>query len=128
LNGVRANFQKHEQKKRGRLKRGYNGYFDTLLKISVEEGVPSLYRGVGPVLLKPIPTQIIDFMLSDSIKSVFAFTPQREGCWRCFLGDVSSVAVTAVVTLAVTYPLEYCAFRLAMDTKVKKCRREHANV
>lgn len=59
----------------------YNGFFDALIKIPQQEGLPAMWRGLLPRLMRIPPGQAIVWAVSDQITGYFErhATAKRSG-------------------------------------------------
>merc|ERR1719219_1000549 len=109
-----------EMIKSGALKERYKGPMDCLSRVSKEEGVLAMWRGNAANCLRYFPTQALNFMFKERIKSVFK--SKKSDAMPIKLGkNVAAGGCAGTLSLCFVYSLDYARTRLANDVKsVKK--------
>jgi len=109
-----------EMIKSGALKERYRGPVDCFGRVLREEGLLSLWRGNAANCLRYFPTQALNFMFKERIKTVFKSKQSDAAATR--LGkNVMAGGCAGTLSLCFVYSLDYARTRLANDVKsVKK--------
>jgi len=88
----------------------YNGMFDCIRKIVVQEGFSSLYKGLTPSLMGIIPYAGVDLAIYSTLKERYA--AQHPGSSPSGLTLVSFGLVSSSCGQVVAYPLQLVRTRL----------------
>ncbi|KAK6766695.1 hypothetical protein RB195_026150 [Necator americanus] len=97
----------------------YNGMRDCLRKVSIEQGILSLWRGNGAGVLRCFPNQALNFALLDFYKNLLMTGIDRKGEFAQFvLGSLASGGLAGATTLLLLYPFDFARTRLAVDVNV----------
>jgi len=109
-----------EMLKSGALKERYRGPVDCFGRVLREEGVLALWRGNAANCLRYFPTQALNFMFKERIKTVFKMKQSDAAATK--LGkNVMAGGCAGTLSLCFVYSLDYARTRLANDVKsVKK--------
>jgi len=109
-----------EMIKSGALKERYRGPVDCFGRVLREEGLFALWRGNAANCLRYFPTQALNFMFKERIKTVFRSSKSDSGPVK--LGkNVMAGGCAGTLSLCFVYSLDYARTRLANDVKsVKK--------
>jgi len=109
-----------EMIKSGALKERYRGPVDCFGRVFREEGLFALWRGNAANCLRYFPTQALNFMFKERIKTVFKAKKSDAAPIR--LGkNVMAGGCAGTLSLCFVYSLDYARTRLANDVKsVKK--------
>jgi len=109
-----------EMLKTGRLTEPYKGIADCFVRVTKEEGVPSLWRGNMANVIRYFPTQALNFAFKDQFKRMFGFSKEKDGYWKWFAGNLASGGAAGACSLLFVYSLDYARTRLANDNKSAK--------
>jgi solute carrier family 25 (adenine nucleotide translocator) protein 4/5/6/31 len=109
-----------EMLKTGRLTEPYKGIADCFVRVTKEEGVPSLWRGNMANVIRYFPTQALNFAFKDQFKRMFGFSKEKDGYWKWFAGNLASGGSAGACSLLFVYSLDYARTRLANDNKSAK--------
>jgi len=109
-----------EMLKTGRLTEPYKGISDCFVRVTKEEGVPSLWRGNMANVIRYFPTQALNFAFKDQFKRMFGFSKEKDGYWKWFAGNLASGGAAGACSLLFVYSLDYARTRLANDAKSAK--------
>jgi len=109
-----------EMVKSGALKQRYKGPVDCFGRVSREEGILAFWRGNAANCLRYFPTQALNFMFKERIKTVFK--AKKSDAAPVKLGkNVMAGGCAGTLSLCFVYSLDYARTRLANDVKsVKK--------
>merc|ERR1719320_2282104 len=106
--------------KQGALKERYKGPVDCFGRVSREEGILAFWRGNAANCLRYFPTQALNFMFKERIKSVFK-SKQSDAATVKLGKNVMAGGCAGTASLCFVYSLDYARTRLANDVKsVKK--------
>jgi len=109
-----------EMLKSGALKERYKGPLDCFRRVIAEEGVLPLWRGNAANCLRYFPTQALNFMFKERIKTIFKKKP-TDGFVTGLGKNVAAGGCAGTLSLCFVYSLDYARTRLANDVKsVKK--------
>lgn len=88
-------------------RRNYRGFLDALRRISAEEGVGTLWRGVGPTVARGAVVSMTQLATYDQAKEMLA--PVVGGGFPLFM---SSALTSAMVYCTASLPLDICKTRI----------------
>ncbi|KAH8945391.1 hypothetical protein BDL97_12G038200 [Sphagnum fallax] len=111
--------------RQGRIKEPYRGILDCFRRTVKEEGVLALWRGNLANVLRYFPTQALNFAFKDYFKSLFGYRKDRDGYWKCFLGNLTSGGLAGATSLLFVYHLDYARTRLAADAMSPTGERQY---
>ncbi|TNV77496.1 hypothetical protein FGO68_gene2474 [Halteria grandinella] len=92
------------------------GALDLSNKISVNQGLLSFYRGNNAYLYKLAIQHILKFMLYETVFQQFNHKNKND---LNLTGTIAAASATAIVTTAITYPLDLAHGRMAADMSKK---------
>ena len=100
--------------------RFYKGIGDCFVRVSKEEGVPTLWRGNTANVIRYFPTQALNFAFKERYKKLFRPSGDNVPFWRTFVGNLLAGGAAGATSLSVVYPLDFARTRLAADTGGEK--------
>jgi len=109
-----------EMIKAGTLKEPYKGPLDCLRRVMAEEGVQPLWRGNAANCLRYFPTQALNFMFKERIKTTVGGMFTGQGFATKLGKNVASGGAAGFLSLCFVYSLDYARTRLANDLKSTK--------
>merc|ERR1712087_792268 len=109
-----------EMIKAGTLKEPYKVPLDCLRRVMAEEGVQPLWRGNAANCLRYFPTQALDFMFKERIKTTVGGMITGTGFGPRLGKNVASGGAAGFMSLCFVYSLDYARTRLANDLKSTK--------
>jgi len=109
-----------EMIKAGTLKEPYKGPLDCLRRVMAEEGVQPLWRGNAANCLRYFPTQALNFMFKERIKTTVGSQFTGTGFGAKLGKNVASGGAAGFMSLCFVYSLDYARTRLANDLKSTK--------
>jgi len=89
--------------------------FNTLTRVSREQGVYSLWRGNLANIIRYFPTQAFNFMFKDTFKKIFPKYDIKTDFWKFFGVQLASGGLAGAGSLTIVYPLDFARTRLAAD-------------
>uniref|UniRef100_A0A7S4M3J7 ADP/ATP translocase n=1 Tax=Vannella robusta TaxID=1487602 RepID=A0A7S4M3J7_9EUKA len=97
----------------GVIARPYNGIWDCLRRTVTNDGFLALWQGNTLNVLRYFPTQICNFAIKDSLRSLI---PKRsEGYYMWFIGNTLTGTVAGAISLLFVYPMDYVRTRLGVN-------------
>jgi solute carrier family 25 (adenine nucleotide translocator) protein 4/5/6/31 len=93
----------------------YTGVFNTLTRVSREQGVMSLWRGNLANIIRYFPTQAFNFAFKDTFKKMFPRYNIKTDFWKYFGVQLASGGLAGAGSLTIVYPLDFARTRLAAD-------------
>jgi len=95
----------------------YSGTLDVLLRVPVEQGFFSLWRGNSVNMFRYFPTQLLNFMLKDIVKDGLhtMMNKPKPRTTMFFIYNLLSGGLAGAISLLFVYPLDYARIRLALD-------------
>jgi len=109
-----------EMIKAGTLKEPYKGPLDCLRRVMAEEGVQPLWRGNAANCLRYFPTQALNFMFKERIKTTVGGMITGTGFGPRLGKNVAAGGAAGFMSLCFVYSLDYARTRLANDLKSTK--------
>lgn len=109
-----------EMIKAGTLDRPYKGPIDCLRRVMAEEGVQPLWRGNAANCLRYFPTQALNFMFKERIKTAVGGRITGTGFGPKLAKNVAAGGAAGFMSLCFVYSLDYARTRLANDLKSTK--------
>lgn len=94
----------------------YKGIGDCFIRVSKEEGIPTLWRGNTANVIRYFPTQALNFAFKERYKKLFRPDSKDAPFWRIFVGNLLAGGAAGATSLSVVYPLDFARTRLAADT------------
>jgi len=98
----------------GILTESYKDIFGCTSKTIESEGIISLWRGSFLQIIRYFPTQSLNFVFKDVIKSCFKQN-KKDPYILSFTKTILSGGISGALTLAFVYPIDYAHNRLAAD-------------
>jgi solute carrier family 25 (adenine nucleotide translocator) protein 4/5/6/31 len=105
-----------EMIKAGRLATPYKGPLDCFQRVIREEGVGPLWRGNVANCLRYFPTQALNFMFKERIKTMFKVSAE-DSYAVTFTKNIGAGGAAGALSLLFVYSLDYARTRLANDAK-----------
>lgn len=105
-----------EMIKAGRLQERYTGPIDCFNRVVKDEGVRYLWRGNVANCIRYFPTQALNFMFKEKIKTIFKAS-KHDSYAITFGKNVFSGGAAGASSLLFVYSLDYARTRLANDVK-----------
>lgn len=93
----------------------YTGITNCFYRVSVEQGITSLWRGNLANCIRYFPTQAFNFAFKDTFKSLFPTYNQSSEFWKFFAVNLASGGLAGASSLCIVYPLDFARTRLATD-------------
>lgn len=109
-----------EMIKAGTLKEPYKGPIDCLRRVMAEEGVQPLWRGNAANCLRYFPTQALNFMFKERIKTTVGGMITGTSYGAKLTKNVAAGGAAGFLSLCFVYSLDYARTRLANDLKSTK--------
>jgi len=109
-----------EMIKAGTLKEPYKGPIDCLRRVMAEEGVQPLWRGNAANCLRYFPTQALNFMFKERIKTTVGGMITGTSYGARLGKNVAAGGAAGFLSLCFVYSLDYARTRLANDLKSTK--------
>jgi len=109
-----------EMIKAGTLKEPYKGPIDCLRRVMAEEGVQPLWRGNAANCLRYFPTQALNFMFKERIKTTVGGMITGTSYGARLTKNVAAGGAAGFLSLCFVYSLDYARTRLANDLKSTK--------
>jgi len=104
----------------GTLDRPYKNPLDCLRRVVAEEGVQPLWRGNAANCLRYFPTQALNFMFKERIKTAVGSQFTGTGAATRLGKNVAAGGAAGFLSLCFVYSLDYARTRLANDLKSTK--------
>lgn len=93
----------------------YSGIRNCFVRVIREQGLPSLWRGNLPNVLRYFPTAAFNFSFNAAFEGLFPkYNPDTEFSYS-LLVNLLSGGLAGAMSLTLVYPLDYCRTRLAGD-------------
>ncbi|CAI2374694.1 unnamed protein product [Moneuplotes crassus] len=92
----------------------YNG-FNVFSRIYKEQGLLSFWRGNLPACLKTIPVFVLHRWFSVPLKNLFGLKDPNKAGMKKFLANLTAGGLAGTISLMISYPIEFCRVRMAMD-------------
>ncbi|KAK6059638.1 putative ADP/ATP translocase 2 [Cooperia oncophora] len=94
----------------------YNGMRDCLRRVSIEQGVLSLWRGNCAGVMRCFPNHALNFALRDFYRNLLLKGVDRQRQFRRFVaGSVACGGLGGATALLLLYPFDFARTRLAVD-------------
>merc|ERR1719203_577842 len=109
-----------EMIKSGALKERYKGPLDCFARVNRDEGVLAFWRGNAANCLRYFPTQALNFMFKERIKTSVGGMITGTGFGPKLAKNVAAGGAAGFMSLCFVYSLDYARTRLANDLKSTK--------
>ena len=93
----------------------YKGVVDCVVRTAREDGLGAFWRGNLTNVLRYFPTQLLNFVLKDTVRNLFPKIKPSENFAGFFMVNVCSGGLAGAVSLAFVYPMDYARTRLVTD-------------
>ena len=93
----------------------YKGVVDCVVRTAREDGLGAFWRGNLTNVLRYFPTQLLNFVLKDTVRNLFPKIKPSENFAGFFMVNVCSGGLAGAVSLAFVYPMDYARARLVTD-------------
>ncbi|KAL3990417.1 ADP/ATP translocase 1 [Acanthocheilonema viteae] len=93
----------------------YKGMLDCFVRIPVEQGFLSFWRGNLVNIARACSQESLGFAFKDFFKIWFHNGVNRKDYWRLTAGNLGAGAASGVATYCIIYPLDFVRTRLAID-------------